>query len=146
MLTATDWDTYGFDLHRSGENTAESALGAGNVTACLPPCCGRRHSAAISPGSPWSRRASPSAEGPQRRVRRRREGRLHGVDESTGAILWQHNLGTVHIPNCYDAINGVFGIGGAATINRATNTVYVAVGDEQCTRSTSAGHRRRVGR
>jgi outer membrane protein assembly factor BamB len=124
----TDWYTYGFDLHRTGENTAERVIGVANV--------GRLHLL-------WSTSLGGALTG-QPMVAAGvvigatahnviylgdEQGHFAAVDEQTGAILWEHALRTVTIPGCFDAPNSVFGIGGAATVNRASNTVYIAAGD-----------------
>lgn len=124
----TDWLTYGGDLHRTGENTAETTIGVGNAnnlhllwaTGLGGALTGQPMVASgVVIGSTAHDVVYVGDE----------QGHFAAIDETTGGILWEHKLGTQTIPNCFDSPNGVFGIGGAATIDRASSTVYIAAGD-----------------
>jgi outer membrane protein assembly factor BamB len=123
--TGTDWYTYGFDLHRSGENPSETAIGVANAS-------GLHELWSTTLGGVMVGQAMVAAGvvigGTAHNVVYIGDelGHFAAVDETNGTILWEHSLGTTKIPGCTDISNGVFGIGGAATINRATNTVYIA--------------------
>lgn len=173
-----DVTTYGFDLARTGKNTAETILNTGNVgglhqvwitglqdgTLGTGTAAPTSASAALTPGrmfptapvtresnSGVSNRATavPAAAGTNAPIDATPVGAanvltpsgLHNllyvgterggfgaIDADTGAVVWQANVHYVHT-TCGDFVNGDAGVTGAATIDRATNRVYVAGGD-----------------
>jgi outer membrane protein assembly factor BamB len=126
--TGTDWSTYGFDPSRSGQNTAETALGAGNAAGLH--AIWSAHLGGVIVGQPTV--AAGVVIGGQTRdviYVGDESGHFDAIDEHTGAILWHDTLPTVTIAGCTDVQNGVFGIGGAGLLDRKTNTVYIAASD-----------------
>ncbi len=58
-------------------------------------------------------------------------GEFYAIRASTGHVIWQQDLGS-EATKCYDMPDGVFGVGGAATISltsKHAGIVYVAGGD-----------------
>jgi outer membrane protein assembly factor BamB len=55
-------------------------------------------------------------------------GDFYALDAASGAIVWRKSLGSVAIAQCTDIPDGVFGVTGSATIDRAKDRVYVADG------------------
>lgn len=126
--TGTDWSTYGFNLHRSGENTAETAIGVANVSTLHKLWSAQLGGvivgqAMVAAGVVIAGKAHDVVYVGDE------QGRFFAIDEKSGKTLWKHKLPTKTIAGCGDIQDGVFGIGGAATLNRATNTVYIAAGD-----------------
>ncbi|HEY8318878.1 MAG TPA: PQQ-binding-like beta-propeller repeat protein [Amnibacterium sp.] len=55
-------------------------------------------------------------------------GGFGAMDAATGTVVWQHKVGFQHT-TCGDFPSGNAGVTGAATLDRATNRVYVVGGD-----------------
>ena len=123
--SGVDWYTYGFDLHRSGENPSETTIGIANAP-------GMHELWATSLGGVMVGQAMVASGivigGFTRNVVYvgDEQGHFAAINQANGAVLWKHSLGSTKIAGCGDVDNGVFGIGGAATFHRATNTVYIA--------------------
>ncbi len=126
--TGIDWYTYGFGLHRDGENPQEKTIGVGNASQLHQLWATTLGGVIV--GQPVVA-AGVVIGGQAHNVvyLGDEDGHFAALDETTGAILWEHSLGSVTIPGCTDVEGGVFGIGGSPTINHKTNTVYIAAGD-----------------
>ena len=123
--TGTDWDMYGFNPHRTGENTAETVLGVANAAGLH-----RLWTASLGGvilGQPLVA-AGVVIAGESHNVVYvgSEQGNFDAIDETTGAVLWQHTLPTVTISGCGDVQGGVWGFSGTGVIDHATNTIYVA--------------------
>jgi outer membrane protein assembly factor BamB len=120
--SGVDWYTYGFNLHRSGENPAESAIGVANAWS--------RSLGGVIVGQPMVA-SGVVINGVAHNVVYvgDEHGHFAAIDETNGAVLWEHTLRTVTIQGCTDVANGVFGIGGAGLIDRFANVVFIAAGD-----------------
>jgi outer membrane protein assembly factor BamB len=126
--SSTDWYTYGFDLHRSGENPTETTIGVSNASS-LHLLWSTKLGGAIN-GEPIEA-AGVVINGTSHNVVYvgDEHGHFAAIDEITGQILWEHSLPTITNRSCGDAPGGVFGIGGAALVDRLGNTVFIAAGD-----------------
>jgi outer membrane protein assembly factor BamB len=126
--SASDWYTYGFDLHRSGENPLESTIGVGNASSLHR--LWSRSLGGVIVGQPMVA-AGIVINGTAHNVVYvgDEHGHFAAIDETKGTVLWEHKLRTVTIGGCTDVAGGVFGIGGAALIDRPANTVFIAAGD-----------------
>src|SRR4029078_10203806 len=56
------------------------------------------------------------------------QGDLYAVDMANGKVVWHQDLGAV-TTECFDMPDGVFGVGGAAAIDRSRGWLY-AVGSD----------------
>jgi outer membrane protein assembly factor BamB len=128
LAGCTDWYTYGFDLRRSGENTAETTIGVGNASS-LHRLWSRSLGGVIVGQAMVA--AGVEINGADYNVAYvgDEHGHFAAIDTSNGSILWQQNLPTVTISGCTDVAGGVFGIGGTALIDRSANRVFIAAGD-----------------
>jgi outer membrane protein assembly factor BamB len=122
-----DWPTDGYGPARSGFNPNENAL-----TPTTVPGLHLRWSADLG-GAMIAQpivAANVLVGGERRTVvfEGTEDGILDAVDASDGEVLWQDDLGSV-VTTCQDIPGGVFGIGGAVTIDRPRGTLY-AVGDD----------------
>jgi outer membrane protein assembly factor BamB len=126
--SAIDWYTYGFDLHRSGENSSESTISVENASSLHKLWSTSLGGVII--GQPVVA-AGVVINGVSHDVVYVGDERGHfaAIDEYSGSILWQRTLPTVTITGCTDVEGGVFGIGGGALIHHASNTVFIAAGD-----------------
>ena len=125
--SATDWLTYGFNLQRTGENPFETVLtpatvaglhqlwsfNLGAVTIMQPVLA----EGVIVNGSPEDL-VYIGAE----------HGDLYALDASTGALVWQRNLGSQQT-SCHDIPDAIFGISGSPAIDRTNNRMFVVGGD-----------------
>lgn len=127
-LAGCDWYTYGFDLHRSGENPLESTIGVGNASSLHQ--LWSRSLGGVIVGQP-AVAAGVAINGTTYNVVYvgDEHGNFAAIDEGTGSILWERTLPTVTVTGCTDVAGGVFGIGGGALIDRSANTVFIAAGD-----------------
>jgi outer membrane protein assembly factor BamB len=128
VLAGCDWYTYGFDLHRSGENPYETTIGVGNASSLH-----RLWSTSLGGvivGQPTVA-AGVVINGTAYNVVYvgDEHGHFAAIDENSGSILWEQTLPTVTIKGCTDVAGGVYGIGGAGLIDRSANTVFIAAGD-----------------
>jgi outer membrane protein assembly factor BamB len=120
----TDWDTYGGNAHRSGENAAETVLGVGNASGLHQLWSASLGGVIV--GQPVVA-AGVVIGGISHTVvyAGDEHGHFDALDETTGAVLWKHTLPTVTIPGCGDVAGGVWGVSGTGLIDRATNTIYI---------------------
>lgn len=127
---AVGWPTYGFDLQRTGYNPTETVLGSANAgslrlrwTAALGDVMIAQAVEAESVYIPGRGTKNVVYEGTE-------HGDFYALDAATGQVLWQKNLGSEQT-SCEDMPDGVFGVGGAAVVDRTTaaGVVYVAGGD-----------------
>lgn len=124
----SDWPTYGFNLHRTGESTAEKTIGVANA-ATLHKLWSLELGGVIVGQAMVAAGVVIAGKAHDVVYVGDEQGHFVAVDEHTGKVLWKHKLPTKTIAGCGDIEDGVFGIGGAATLDRATNTVYIAAGD-----------------
>ena len=136
FLAGCDWYTYGFDLHRSGENPLENTIGVGNVSSLHR--LWSRSLGGVIVGQP-SVAAGVVINGTSYNVVYvgDEHGHFAAIDETSGSILWEHTLATVTITGCTDVAGGVFGIGGAALIDRGPTGSSSPRVTARCTRSIS---------
>jgi outer membrane protein assembly factor BamB len=117
----------GFDVPRTGYNPYETTLGTGNAgglhvawtlplssyTICSPVLA----SDVLVNGVPADLLYTGSEHGD-----------FYAVNAATGQVVWQRNLGSVHV-SCTQIPDGVYGVSGSPVIDRAANRVYAAGGD-----------------
>ncbi len=122
-----DWTTYGYDVERSGYNPDETTVGVGNADELHGQWSAKLDGVVIA--QPVVATGVDVGGTPTDLAYLGTEhGIFYAIDASSGGKVWQRNLGMVHTP-CPDMPGGVFGIGGAAVIDRASGLVYVAGGD-----------------
>jgi outer membrane protein assembly factor BamB len=126
-VNAVNWLTYGFDLQRTGYNPSETILGATDVN--------RLHLrwsvnlGAVMIAQPVVAANVFVGNGIRTLLYEGTEhGDFYALDASTGQIIWHTNLGSVQTA-CDDLPDGVFGIGGAAMIDRQRRVLFLAGGD-----------------
>jgi outer membrane protein assembly factor BamB len=127
-----DWNTFGFDLYRTGYNPSESIIGVGNVGRLHPLW---RSSASVGGnmvGEPvlatsvminhiptnvlYAGGASGTA--------------LYAINADTGATIWTHPMGvSTRMCSGRPAVN--YATLDTGTIDRATNRIYIADGQDQ---------------
>jgi outer membrane protein assembly factor BamB len=122
-----DWATFGFDVERSGHNPAESELGAAEAAQLQERWSADLHGVMTAAPVEAAAVATPGGTVDLVYVGTER-GDFYAVNLATGSTVWQRNLGSSQ-SECFDLPDGVFGIGGAATIDRVAGAVYVAGGD-----------------
>lgn len=124
---AADWPMYGFNLQRTGENPFESILvpstvaglhelwsfDLGAVTIMQPVMA-----AGVSVNGSSKDLVYMGAE----------HGDLYAIDVASGAMVWQHNLGSQQT-GCGDIPDGIFGVSGSPFLDRANNRMFVVGGD-----------------
>jgi outer membrane protein assembly factor BamB len=126
--SSIDWYTYGFNLHRTGENTSESTIGVGNASS-LHRLWSRSLGGVIVGQAVVASGVVINGTAHNVVYVGDEHGHFAAMDEESGALLWEHTLHTVTIKGCTDVAGGVFGIGGAAFIDRFANTLFIAAGD-----------------
>jgi outer membrane protein assembly factor BamB len=124
---ATDWLTYGFNLQRTGENPFETVL--------TPATAGGLHQlwsfdlGAVTIMQPVLAQGVMVNGSPEDLVYMGSEhGDLYALDASTGALVWQRNLGSQQT-NCHDIPDAIFGTSGSPAIDQANNRMFVVGGD-----------------
>ena len=125
---AISWSTYGYDLQRTGYNPSETTIGVANASHLHLRWSVNLGDVMIAQPVVAANvfvlgRASKNMlfEGTE-------HGDFYALDATTGQIVWHKNLGSIHT-GCGDMPDGVFGIGGAAVVDRTKSVVYVAGGD-----------------
>ena len=122
------WLTYGFDLQRTGYNPSETGIGTANASH-LHVRWSVNLGAVMIAQPVVAANVNIFSRGAKNVLY---EGTEHGdffaLDAGTGQTLWRRNLGSLQT-GCGDMPDGVFGIGGAAVIDRQRNVLYVASGD-----------------
>ena len=124
-----DVPTFGYDLGRSGTNTFETGLNAGNVGGMQQ----RWHMGFATKGAfdatPVGASNVTTRLGTLNVIYVGDErGGFGAMDAATGTVVWEHKVGFQHT-TCGDFPKGDAGVTGAATLDRATNRVYVVGGD-----------------
>jgi outer membrane protein assembly factor BamB len=124
------WLTYGFSAQRTGYNPGEATISPANATALHE--LWSVNLGAVMLAQPVEA-ASVNVGGTATNIVY--EGTEHGdfyaVNATDGHVIWHRNLGSVQTI-CYNTPDGVWGIGGAATIAftaPGTGVIYVAGGD-----------------
>ena len=122
-----DWPTYGFDLARSGFNPLESAIGPNTA-----PNLGLKWSrdlGAVMIAQPVEA-ANVAVNGARMSIVYvgTEHGDFYALRAGDGSTVWHRYLGSEQT-NCTDMPDGVFGIGGAAAIDRPDGRLYVAGGN-----------------
>jgi outer membrane protein assembly factor BamB len=122
-----DWPTYGFDVERSGSNPYETTINPTTARALT-----LKWSSDL--GDVMIAQPVEAANVPVNGKRRNivyvgtEHGDFYALRASNGSTLWQRGLGSVST-GCYDMPDGIFGIGGAAVIDRPHGRLFVAGGD-----------------
>jgi outer membrane protein assembly factor BamB len=127
-----DWTTFGFDLNRSGYNPSESGVGVGNVGQ-LHPLWGANASVGFDmvgepvlatsvniSGIPANVLYAAGAAGTV----------LRAIDADSGATIWTHPMG-ITARMCPKGPTTNYGVLDTTTIDRATNRIYVADGQDE---------------
>jgi outer membrane protein assembly factor BamB len=121
------WSTYGYDLQRTGYNPSETTIGVSNASSLhqvwsvdlgAVMIAQAVEAAGVSVGATTTDVVYEGTE----------HGDFYAIDASDGSIVWQKNLGSIQT-SCSDMPDGVFGIGGAGSIDQAAGVIYVAGGD-----------------
>jgi outer membrane protein assembly factor BamB len=128
--TATDWDSFGFDLERTGYNPNELTVGASNVGSLQKVWSvnvgyGMVHEPVLASGLYVNGHTANvlyggSANGSQ----------MYAIDASTGAILWQKAVAQVSY-HCRHHTRLLFSIGETPAIDRGKNLLYFSDGHNQ---------------
>jgi outer membrane protein assembly factor BamB len=122
-----DWPTYGFDLARNGFNPNEAALTPATVPDLKLQWSTNLGGAMIAQPVVAAgvlidgKRRTIVYEGTER-------GDLVALDAANGKVVWRKDLGSV-TTDCGDMPGGVFGIGGAAAVDRVRGNLYAVGGD-----------------
>ncbi|MGZ3505949.1 MAG: outer membrane protein assembly factor BamB family protein, partial [Vulcanimicrobiaceae bacterium] len=124
--TYVDWNTFGFDLARTGNNPRETTLSASNASA-LHLSWGQALGGIIDAQPVVATGISINGTPTTVLYIGTENGVFYALNANTGAILWQKQLG-IDQNTCDDLPNNTFGISGTATFDRATNRVYLADG------------------
>lgn len=127
--TPYDVATYGYDLARTGNDPAETALGrstVGGVTQLFQ--AGFANAGAVDAAVV----AASGVVTPSGTRNLLYVGNEHGafgaIDADTGAVVWEKNVGYQHT-GCTDFVNTDAGVTASAVLDRSTNRVFVAGGD-----------------
>jgi outer membrane protein assembly factor BamB len=122
------WLTYGYDLQRTGYNPSETTIRTGNAASLHVRWAANLGAVMIAqPVEAANVKLGRSAknlvyEGTE-------HGDLFALDAATGHTLWHRKLGSIQT-SCHESTrDGIYGIGGAGTIDRQRNVVFVAAGD-----------------
>jgi outer membrane protein assembly factor BamB len=123
---ASDWDSFGFDLERSGYNPFESTVGVNNVGSLqklwtINVGNGMVHEPVLASGVYVNGQATNvfyagSANGSA----------MYAINASTGAVLWKHAVPRANY-RCYHE-RLLFSIGETPAIDRAKNLLYFGDG------------------
>ncbi len=123
----TDWDSFGYDLQRTGYNPNETVVGTGNVGSLQKVwsfTVGKRPmrepvlaSGVMVNGTPTNVVYFGSSFGAT----------IYALNAATGAVIWQKKLPSVS--TCGGSQQ--FGVGATPAIDRAHNIIYVGDGNEQ---------------
>jgi outer membrane protein assembly factor BamB len=126
---ATDWDSFGFDLERTGYNPSESTVGVSNVGSLeklwsVNVGFGMVHEPVLASGVYVNSQATNilyagSGSGSA----------LYAINASTGAVLWKFPVPNVS----YDCLQQklLFSIGETPAIDRGKNLIYFGDGHNQ---------------
>ncbi|MGC1984864.1 MAG: PQQ-binding-like beta-propeller repeat protein [Candidatus Cybelea sp.] len=125
----TDWDSFGYDLQRTGYNPSESIVGASNVGNLqklwsVNVGFGMVHEPVLATGVYINSQArnvlyAGSANGAA----------MYAIDANTGSILWQHAVPRVRY-YCFSQ-RLLFSIGETPAIDRGKNLLYFSDGENQ---------------
>ncbi len=117
-----DWLTYGFSPLRTGENPNETTLSPTTVGSLRQKWS--HPMAAVVNTPPVAAANVSTATGIRDLVFAGDEhGNFVALDQHTGALVWQRNLGSV-VTTCKLTPDGIYGITAAAAIDRSTNRIY----------------------
>jgi outer membrane protein assembly factor BamB len=126
--TQADWPTYGYDVQRTGYNPKETTLGVNNVSKLHEVWAFDLGANTISQpvfASKVNVNGTPTDilyEGSE-------NGNFYAINAATGQKIWSRYL-SVRKTNCPNRSN-MFGVSSTAVLDRATNRVYVAGGDDK---------------
>jgi hypothetical protein len=127
LPTGVDWNTFGFDLYRTSYNPSESVIGVGNVGSLHP-----LWSSSASVGQNLVGEPVLATNVMVRNVATNilyaggaRGAALYAINADNGATIWTHPMGT----SARMCVGG--GILDTATIDRVTNRVYIADGQDE---------------
>jgi outer membrane protein assembly factor BamB len=136
--SAADWDTYGSSALRTGFNSSERTIGAGNAKHLK-----LRWSA---PVGGFINTQPVVASGVRVRGKSRdvvyvgnENGRFQAVDAANGRVLWRRDLGATHT-SCADLPS--YGITGTPQISRSRHSVYVVTRGKAFELGLATGHTR----
>ncbi|HEX3369624.1 MAG TPA: PQQ-binding-like beta-propeller repeat protein, partial [Candidatus Cybelea sp.] len=126
---ATDWDSFGYDLQRTGYNPAESTVGVSNVASLqklwsLNVGFGMVHEPVLATNVYVGSQATNilytgSANGAA----------MYAINANTGAVLWTHAVPKVNYYCFHQRLQ--FSIGETPAIDRGKNLLYFADGQNQ---------------
>lgn len=125
---AADWATYGFDLARSADNTAETVIDITNAGRLQLQWSKSIDGGAIT-AQPIVATNIHTAKGIKDLLIVGTEtGALAALDAANGKLVWRHDTGFTQ-PGCGDLPDGKFGITASALYSQAENRVYAMGGD-----------------
>jgi outer membrane protein assembly factor BamB len=120
---AIDWPTYGGSIRRTGENANETILTPSTLSSLSQKWTYTLDSVVTTP--PVEAAGVSTAAGPQDLVFVGDEhGNFVALNEHTGAVAWQRNLGSATTTCTLTSLDNIVGITAAAAIDRATNRIY----------------------
>jgi outer membrane protein assembly factor BamB len=127
---ATDWDSFGFDLERTGYNPSETTIGASNVASVQKLWSANVgyemvHEPVLAAGVNVNGQTTTllfagSAGGST----------MYAINASTGAIVWQHAVAQANY-RCDHREKFQFSIGETPAIDRGKNLLYFSDGHNQ---------------
>jgi hypothetical protein len=124
-----DWPTYGFDTSRTSYNPNETVLSSTTIAAQGLTRLWQFNAGGVVVAQPVVA-SGVSVAGAAHDIVYAGDnlGNFYALDAASGTVLWQKKLAALTNTGCTDLPDQVFGISGAALIDRATNRVYVADG------------------
>lgn len=124
-----DVPTFAYDVARTGKNPNEAFLGRSNVGVLGQAFAAGFANAGAMDAPPIGASNVSTASGARDLVYVGNEhGAFGAIDATTGAVVWERNVGFQHT-TCGDFPNGDAGVTGSAVLDRPTNRVFVPGGD-----------------
>lgn len=126
---ATDWDSFGFDLQRTGYNPNESTVGASNVASLqqlwtINVGYGMVHEPVFAYG------VTVNSQSKNVLYAGSAAGVMYAIDTSNGSVLWKDTVPVVGY-KCTTGQRYNFSIGETPAIDRAKNRLYFSDGEDQ---------------
>jgi outer membrane protein assembly factor BamB len=126
LSASVDWPTYGDSVLRTGQNTSETVLSPTSVSTITQKWTYAM--TAVVNTSPVEAAGVTTATGTQDLLYVGDEhGKFVALNAQTGALVWSRALGKV-TTTCNMTPDKIFGVTGAAAIDRSTNRIYIAGG------------------
>lgn len=124
--TVVDWQTFGYDLQRTGYNSKETTINTGNVSSLKALWAQNASVGNGAVGEPVvAMNVNVNGTLTNMLYTGAQSGLLYAINADTGATVWTQQLGTTPY-KC-----GTFGIEGTPVIDRASNRIYVPDGLDQ---------------